>query len=221
MSSIESEDKFSILTKQEGIKGTSYKIQLAISGKEWIVRIWKGNKILESRSFKESSEKTPNQNEMVQFILNAIPIPNMNPMNIMNTIQSLIKEVLKERKELDFKSQSTYRFDKNREEYLNKNKLQELKRKKSFLKHIKGLILEEATANKVLSEYNKYPRHFPGILKIFEPTLKKIGDESILGHLNENQQKEKFQKVNSIQSYYNTLNTELSHINDEISKLGS
>lgn len=221
MSSIESEDKFSILTKQEGIKGTSYKIQLAISGKEWIVRIWKGNKILESRSFKESSEKMPNQNEMVQFILNAIPIPNMNPMNIMNTIQSLIKEVLKERKKKDFKSQSTYRFDKNKEEYLNKNKLQELKRKKSFLKHIKGLILEEATANKILSEYNKFPRHFPGILKIFEPTLKKIGDESILGHLNENQQKEKFQKVNSIQSYYNTLNTELSHINDEISKLGS
>lgn len=221
MSSIESEDKFSILTKQEGIKGTSYKIQLAISGKEWIVRIWKGNKILESRSFKESSEKMPNQNEMVQFILNAIPIPNMNPMNIMNTIQSLIKEVLKEKKKKDFKSQSTYRFDKNKEEYLNKNKLQELKRKKSFLKHIKGLILEEATANKILSEYNKFPRHFPGILKIFEPTLKKIGDESILGHLNENQQKEKFQKVNSIQSYYNTLNTELSHINDEISKLGS
>lgn len=219
MSSIKSQDKFSILTRQEGIKGTSYKVQLAISGKEWIVRIWKGNKILESRCFKEGSEKTPNQNEMVQFILNSIPIPNMNPMNIMNTIQSLIKEVLKGRKELDLKAHSTYRFDKNKEEYLNKNKLQELKRKKSFLKHIKGLILEEATANQILAEYDKFPRHFPGILKIYDSTLKDIGNKSILVHLNKEEKEERFQKVNSIQSYFNTLNTELSHISDEIVKL--
>lgn len=219
MSSIKSQNDISILTEQTAIKGTSYKIQLGISEDIWIIRLWKGGAILESKRMESGIEETPNQNEIVQFILNAIPIPNINPMKVMNTLQGLIKEVIEKIKKIESKAKPVHEFDKVKSEFLLKNKFQDCRKRYDFLKHIKELILGGASGTKILSEYEKFPRHFPGILRMFESTLKELGDKKIINHMRESNNKEMFQRINSLDSFFKTLKKEISHLSTEMAQL--
>lgn len=75
------------LSSQLGVSGTSYRIQLGKIDAAWAARILKGNDVVASTSFPEL-----NGNLVVGFVMRETAIPNLNPYQIMKTVQFLTRE---------------------------------------------------------------------------------------------------------------------------------
>lgn len=85
-----------------GIPGTSYRIQLGLINEKWASRLLKGNDIIESYVYKEedlSASGFPNQNLIVGWVLRTVAIPNINPHQIMKTVQALTKQAVTKKEE--------------------------------------------------------------------------------------------------------------------------
>ncbi|MBN2150573.1 MAG: hypothetical protein JW839_03905 [Candidatus Lokiarchaeota archaeon] len=78
---------FTPLSSQLGISGTSYRLQVGKVGNSWAARILKGNDCVASTTFGEL-----NGNLIVGFVIKETAIPNLNPYQIMKTVQFLTKE---------------------------------------------------------------------------------------------------------------------------------
>ncbi|MEX2684445.1 MAG: hypothetical protein Q6373_022935 [Candidatus Sigynarchaeota archaeon] len=78
---------FTPLSSQLGITGSSYRLQLGKVGNSWAARILKGNEVVVSTTFNEL-----NGNLIVGFVMQETAIPNLNPYQIMKTVQFLTKE---------------------------------------------------------------------------------------------------------------------------------
>lgn len=78
---------FNPLSSQLGITGTSYRLQVGKIGNSWAARILKGNECVASTTFNEL-----NGNLIVGFVMQETAIPNLNPYQIMKTVQFLTKE---------------------------------------------------------------------------------------------------------------------------------
>jgi len=78
---------FTPLSSQLGITGSSYRLQLGKVGSSWAARILKGNEVVVSTTFNEL-----NGNLIVGFVMQETAIPNLNPYQIMKTVQFLTKE---------------------------------------------------------------------------------------------------------------------------------
>ena len=97
-----SEKGFEPLSSQLGIPGTSYRIQLGLINGKWASRLLKGNDIIESYVYKDEDLSTagfPNQNLIVGWVLRTVAIPNINPHQIMKTVQALTKQAITKREE--------------------------------------------------------------------------------------------------------------------------
>ena len=97
-----SEKGFEPLSSQLGIPGTSYRIQLGLINGKWTSRLLKGNDIIESYVYKDEDLSTagfPNQNLIVGWVLRTVAIPNINPHQIMKTVQALTKQAITKREE--------------------------------------------------------------------------------------------------------------------------
>jgi len=73
------------------IPGTAYKIHLGLVNGKWTIRLLKENEVIESFVFKDedlSASGFPNQNLLVGWILRTVPIPNINPHEIMKFVQA-------------------------------------------------------------------------------------------------------------------------------------
>ena len=82
---------------QFGIPGTDYRIQLEIINGKWVYRLLKGNILIESYAFKEEdldASGFPNHNLIVGVVLRTIASPNINPHQILKTIQALTKQLI-------------------------------------------------------------------------------------------------------------------------------
>lgn len=86
-----SNQSFIPFSSQLGIAGTSYRLQMGRVNEKWASRILKGNDIIESYIYSEEKD-IPNSNLVVGWCLKVIAIPNVNPYQIMKTVQFLIKE---------------------------------------------------------------------------------------------------------------------------------
>nr|MDO8118932.1 hypothetical protein [Candidatus Sigynarchaeota archaeon] len=75
------------LSSQLGVSGTSYRIQLGKISEQWAARILKGNDVVMQSSFPEL-----NGNLIVGFVMRETAIPNLNPYQIMKTVQFLTRE---------------------------------------------------------------------------------------------------------------------------------
>ncbi len=75
------------LSSQLGVSGTSYRIQLGKVSEQWAARILKGNDVVTQSSFPEL-----NGNLIVGFVMRETAIPNLNPYQIMKTVQFLTRE---------------------------------------------------------------------------------------------------------------------------------
>jgi len=72
-----------------------------INGK-WACRLLKGNTLKDSYVFKDedlSASGFPNQNLIVGWVLRTVANPNINPHQIMKTIQALAKQAITKREE--------------------------------------------------------------------------------------------------------------------------
>jgi len=100
------EKGFEPLSSQLGISGTSYRIQLGLINDKFAIRLLKGNSVIDSYVFKDedvTESGIPNQNLMVGWVLRTVAIPNINPHQVMKTIQALAKqaiEKIKQKKEV-------------------------------------------------------------------------------------------------------------------------
>jgi len=91
------EKGFEPLSSQLGVPGTSYRIQLGLINGKFAIRLLKGNSVIDSYIFKDediSESGIPNQNLMVGWVLRTVAIPNINPHQVMKTIQALAKQAL-------------------------------------------------------------------------------------------------------------------------------
>lgn len=95
------EQGFIPLTSQLGISGTSYRLQLGLINEKWASRIMKGKDVIDSYVYKETeiSGEFPNQNYIVGWVLRTVAIPNINPHQIMKTVQALVKQAVQRRSE--------------------------------------------------------------------------------------------------------------------------
>ncbi|MFX0073632.1 MAG: hypothetical protein ACFFAO_21350, partial [Candidatus Hermodarchaeota archaeon] len=95
------EQGFIPLTSQLGISGTSYRIQLGLINEKWASRIMKGKDVIDSYVYKETevSGNFPNQNYIVGWVLRTVAIPNINPHQIMKTVQALVKQAVQRKDE--------------------------------------------------------------------------------------------------------------------------
>ncbi|MHA1368411.1 MAG: hypothetical protein ACTSWN_11945 [Promethearchaeota archaeon] len=80
-------EKFIPLTSQLGVAGTSYMIQLGKVGNQFAARIIRGKDIISSLTIDEL-----NGNVIVGFVMRETAIPNLNPYQIMKTVQFLTRE---------------------------------------------------------------------------------------------------------------------------------
>ncbi len=99
------EKGFQPLSSQLGIPGTSYRIQLGLINGKFAIRLLKGNSVIDSYVFKDediSESGIPNQNLMVSWVLRTVAIPNINPHQVMKTIQALVKQALEKIKQKKF-----------------------------------------------------------------------------------------------------------------------
>nr|MDO8114390.1 hypothetical protein [Candidatus Sigynarchaeota archaeon] len=78
---------FTPLSSQLGISGTSYRLQVGKVGNSWAARLIKGNDVVASQVINEL-----NGNLIVGFVIKETAIPNLNPYQIMKTVQFLTKE---------------------------------------------------------------------------------------------------------------------------------
>ncbi|MBA7505442.1 hypothetical protein ES706_04109 [subsurface metagenome] len=83
------------LTGRLGISGTSYMIQLGIINNKWASVLLRGKKCIAFNTYSEDYRDMPNINHIINWILNTIPVPNINPQHIRKTIQILIKQAMK------------------------------------------------------------------------------------------------------------------------------
>jgi hypothetical protein len=81
---------FSPFSSQLGIAGTSYRLQMGRVNDKWASRILKGTDVIESTVFNDAD--LPNANLIVGWCLKVIAIPNINPYQVMKTVQFLRKE---------------------------------------------------------------------------------------------------------------------------------
>ncbi len=91
------------LTSQLGISGTSYRLQLGEINEKWASRLLKGQEVLDSKVYEtEEGQKVPNQNYIVGWVLQTLVLPNINPHQIMKTVQALVKQAMesKEKKKV-------------------------------------------------------------------------------------------------------------------------
>jgi hypothetical protein len=96
----ESEKGFKPLSSQLWIPGTMYRIQLGLISGKWASRVIKGNELTESYVYRDEDLSTagfPNQNLIVGWLLRTVAIPNINPHQIMKTVQALTKQALRRR----------------------------------------------------------------------------------------------------------------------------
>ena len=87
--------EFIPLTSRLGISGTSYMIQLGIINNKWTSVLLRGKKCIALNTYSEDYGDMPNINHIINWTLNTIPVPNMNPQQIRKTIQFLIKQAMK------------------------------------------------------------------------------------------------------------------------------
>lgn len=78
---------FTPLSSQLGIAGTSYRLQLGMIGSTWAARLLKGNDVVTSTTINEL-----NGNLIVGFVIKETAIPNLNPYQIMKTVEFIMKE---------------------------------------------------------------------------------------------------------------------------------
>ena len=91
------EQGFIPLSSQLGIPGTSYRIQLGMINDKWALRLLKEDDIIDSYIYKDEDagdQGFPNQNIIVGWVLRTIAIPNINPHQIMKTVQVLVKQAM-------------------------------------------------------------------------------------------------------------------------------
>jgi hypothetical protein len=86
------EPEFISRTSQLEIPGTSFRLQLGLIDGKWSSRILKGNKVIDSYVYKDIKGDFPNHNLIVGWVLRTIAISNMNPHQIMKTIQALVNQ---------------------------------------------------------------------------------------------------------------------------------
>ncbi|MFW9951792.1 MAG: zinc ribbon domain-containing protein [Candidatus Thorarchaeota archaeon] len=94
------EKGFEPLTSQLGIPGTSYRIQLGLINGKWTSRLLKGQDVIDSYIYKEEDlgdTGFPNQNLIVGWVIRTVAIPNINPHQIMKTVQALVKQALEKK----------------------------------------------------------------------------------------------------------------------------
>jgi len=97
------EKGFEPLTSQLGISGTSYRLQLGEINEKWASRLLKGKDVLDSKIYDlEEGQALPNQNYIVGWVLQTLVLPNINPHQVMKTVQALVKQAVqnKEKKKL-------------------------------------------------------------------------------------------------------------------------
>jgi len=87
--------EFIPLTGRLGISGTSYMIQLGIINNKWTSVLLRGKKCIALNTYSEDYGDMPNINHIINWALNTIPVPNINPQQIRKTIQFLIKQAMK------------------------------------------------------------------------------------------------------------------------------
>ncbi len=85
-----SNQSFNPFSSQLGIAGTSYRLQMGRVNDKWASRILKGTDVIESTVY--SDNDIPNANLVVGWCLKVIAIPNINPYQVMKTVQFLRKE---------------------------------------------------------------------------------------------------------------------------------
>ncbi len=96
------EKGFEPLSSQLGISGTSYRIQLGLINGKFAIRLLKGNSVIDSYVFKDediTESGIPNQNLLVGWVLRTVAIPNINPHQVMKTIQALVKQAIEKIKQ--------------------------------------------------------------------------------------------------------------------------
>ena len=94
------EKDFQPLTSEIGIPGTSYRIQLGLIDGKWASRLLKGRGVIDSYILKDGDveDGIPKLNLFVGWLLRALANPNINPHQIMVTIQGLIKSLIRKEK---------------------------------------------------------------------------------------------------------------------------
>ena len=93
------EKGFIPLTGELGISGTSYRIQLGLINEKWASRLLKGRNVIDSYVYKDEDTAGgfPNQNLIVGWVLRTLAIPNINPHQVMRTVQTLARWANKKR----------------------------------------------------------------------------------------------------------------------------
>jgi len=214
------EKRLDFITQKLKILGTSYSLQIGFLGDTWLSRIIKAENIIAEKKYEDIEEKFPNQNEIVNWVLYSIPIPNLNPHRIMKTIQTLAKEALKYKEKFDIEK----RGEKKEEPKITKDMLQKqeknYEKKLNFLVSIKNKIENGATGNEILREYDNYPRHFAGILRMYDTTLTKIGENKIINNiLKERKTSKTFPRLDSMDSYLKVMKNEIEVTEKNIKEL--
>lgn len=94
---------FMPLSAQLGIPGSSYRIQLGKVNNIWSVRLAKGNDVLDSKVFSNYKDlegnNPPNANTIVGWILQVLPIPNLNPYQIVKSVGFIRQESIRRAEE--------------------------------------------------------------------------------------------------------------------------
>jgi len=214
------EKRLDFITQKLKVLGTSYSLQIGFLGDTWLSRIIKAENIIAEKKYEDIEEKFPNQNEIVNWVLYSIPIPNLNPHRIMKTIQTLAKEALKYKEKFDIEK----RGEKKEEPKITKDMLQKqeknYEKKLNFLVSIKNKIENGATGNEILREYDNYPRHFAGILRMYDTTLTKIGENKIINNiLKERKTSKTFPRLDSMDSYLKVMKNEIEVTEKNIKEL--
>ena len=98
-----SDKGFIPLSAQLGIPGSSYRVQLGKVNNIWAVRMAKGNDILDSKVFRDHNDpegtNPPNANSVVAWILSVLPIPNLNPYQIVKSVGFIRQESIRRSEE--------------------------------------------------------------------------------------------------------------------------
>lgn len=91
------------LSAQLGIPGSSYMIQLGKVNNIWSVRLAKGPNVLDSKVFHNYKDpegnNPPNANTIVGWILQVLPIPNLNPYQIVKSVGFIRQESIRRAEE--------------------------------------------------------------------------------------------------------------------------
>jgi len=84
-----------------GIPGSSYMIQLGRIGNIWAVRLAKGNDILDSKVFHDNTgDDPPNANSIVGWVIQTLPIPNLNPYQIAKSVGFIRQEAVRRNEDI-------------------------------------------------------------------------------------------------------------------------